>query len=1041
MLPWLRQLQSAGLVEPSPRMVVDVERLLRLRERWVPDELGVCLASLLAHDEVSWRQIEESFREWRVDQQRSRLPPERQQRPAKAPRSVEPGVVPPPRRRSDPRGWTRHVPTLASWWRWIHRLTLTLWGWLTRLRWFALIVVGITLALVLSLVGAQELFQLDRELAEEAAEVPAAAWRASQPSTEPPSRPLAPTHRQIEARFDELEPAHDGRSIGNTFYEEPMSIEPWWATIGMLLASLSLVVLAGRCWTSIELHSRRRAQTAKLAEQDRMRRLASAKQIATPYHIKPRPPLSPEVIEAAATLLARLTEDRPGRELDVEPTIERTIDAGGRLDPVLIPSRQHVHLLVLVDVETGDHPDLHRVEQLLAQWRRGGLAFVRYDFEHQPGQVRAHAHAPPHDLATLASMWETTPLLVVSRWIRPEDYAGRIGWLGQLAAWPNRAWLDLDPRPVQERSPRAVEVRTAVVRSGLPRFAFTEVGLEACARTLASRGEHAAPVDDPAGVDLDALDPKLELWAACACLVPDPTWQQLQALRLEIAELREVFGQGGDTHRLIEWVQRYAARHPPTGPEDDDVSPRVLGHGERLLLPLRCRHALKAALRRYDDRTFRRREDRVEYRARALLVEQLLAADVRGDDFEKLKRDLKVSAHRAVMDRREAHTLLVKFGHTAVARELQELVIEEKVLQREGLHLGGKWLPAVVEGLHGRFGSNGAYLRDLLHPRPWSWTRLGMSGVLVAVGVSYGAWWITRSRVLYLRDYGTQRVVIPARYRVMRVEAIAAECDQTSVLVDAAPMTLKCLPGGSFTMGTPATEEGNSDERPQHEATVMPFAIGIHEVTVAQWRTVMDDNPSDCRSGCDDDHPVQNVSWYDSVQFLNELSKRENLTPCYREQGGEWAWIRPCEGYRLPTETEWEYAARAMSTTAYGFGSDSSKLEDHAWYDKNSGHHVHAVGIKKANAWGLHDMHGNVYEWVWDRYGEYPSERTSEGYAGPDEGDDRVLRGGSFDLWRWGVRSGDRTIDSPMRRREDYGLRCARSLSAELLNDRAQRNP
>ena len=163
-----------------------------------------------------------------------------------------------------------------------------------------------------------------------------------------------------------------------------------------------------------------------------------------------------------------------------------------------------------------------------------------------------------------------------------------------------------------------------------------------------------------------------------------------------------------------------------------------------------------------------------------------------------------------------------------------------------------------------------------------------------------------------------------------------------------------------------AKREYFDDEQPQHPVKISrPFFLGIHEVTQGQYQAVMGNNPSLFKGS--DDLPVENVSWLDAVGFCNKLSEREKRTPFYRIDGTE-VTIVGGNGYRLPTEAEWEYACRAKSTTLYPFGDDAGKLGEHAWYDGNSEGKTHPVGQKLPNAWGLYDMLGNVWEWCADWY-------------------------------------------------------------------------
>ena len=131
-------------------------------------------------------------------------------------------------------------------------------------------------------------------------------------------------------------------------------------------------------------------------------------------------------------------------------------------------------------------------------------------------------------------------------------------------------------------------------------------------------------------------------------------------------------------------------------------------------------------------------------------------------------------------------------------------------------------------------------------------------------------------------------------------------------------------------------------------------------------------------------------------------------------------------GYRLPTEAEWEYACQAGSKGAYCFGDDRSELKKYAWYYENSGGTTHPVGAKKANAWGLYDMHGNVWEWCWDWYGKYPTS-PQKNPSGPPAGSYRVLRGGSWSIPAGYCRSAYRDWNDPSNRRYDLGFRVARS--------------
>jgi len=185
------------------------------------------------------------------------------------------------------------------------------------------------------------------------------------------------------------------------------------------------------------------------------------------------------------------------------------------------------------------------------------------------------------------------------------------------------------------------------------------------------------------------------------------------------------------------------------------------------------------------------------------------------------------------------------------------------------------------------------------------------------------------------------------------------------------------IPPGSFMMGSPTNESGRGFRETQHRVTLTKgFSMQTTEVTQGQWRAVMGSNPSQFRN-CGDECPVEMVSWDDVQKFISKLNRKE---------GGS--------RYRLPTEAEWEYAARAGSTTRFCFGDEDSRLVEYARYDVNLwGRSTHSVAQKKPNAWGLYDMHGNVWEWCQDWHGDYPSGSVTDP-TGPSSGSNRVLRGG-----------------------------------------------
>jgi len=258
-------------------------------------------------------------------------------------------------------------------------------------------------------------------------------------------------------------------------------------------------------------------------------------------------------------------------------------------------------------------------------------------------------------------------------------------------------------------------------------------------------------------------------------------------------------------------------------------------------------------------------------------------------------------------------------------------------------------------------------------------------------------------------------------------------------------MKLVLIPKGTFMMGSPKTEEGRVQDETQHQVTISKdYYLGVTEVTQGQYEKVMGTNPSNFQGnkieGSSSNHPVDRVSWEDAVEFCKKLSELPE------EKGAG-------RVYRLPTEAEWEYACRAGSKTAYSFGDNSRDLGNYAWFGNNSGSKeldsaailkdtpqrymdilvsarcaTHPVDEKKANAWGLYDMHGNVWEWCSDWYGGYPKGAVSDP-VGPIQGSRRVDRGGSWLLEAARCRLAIRFRRLPSVREYDLGFRVALSSS------------
>jgi formylglycine-generating enzyme required for sulfatase activity len=239
---------------------------------------------------------------------------------------------------------------------------------------------------------------------------------------------------------------------------------------------------------------------------------------------------------------------------------------------------------------------------------------------------------------------------------------------------------------------------------------------------------------------------------------------------------------------------------------------------------------------------------------------------------------------------------------------------------------------------------------------------------------------------------------------------LAAQVLFPDVPVNSIGIELRLIPAGTFSMGS---AHGDAGEQPVHQVTISsPYYLGVTEVTNAQWKAVMRSTPSRWQS---DSHPTEQVTWGEAVAFCEALS----ALPAERQAG---------RVYRLPTEAEWEYACRAGTTTAYSFGDDESLLGDFAWFGDNARSQTTAVGQKKPNAWGLYDMHGNVWEWCSDWYGDYGAAASIDP-QGPAQGTVRVLRGGGWDFTAGDCRAARRFGVVPSKTFSNLGFRLALSPS------------
>lgn len=709
------------------------------------------------------------------------------------------------------------------------------------------------------------------------------------------------------------------------------------------------------------------------------------------YRVPAPLPFTAAEREDLAALFGILHRSERGPDLDVPATVRTTLAEGNRPTPVFRPERRLRELLVLYDREQRDnYPDLGPFLRLLDDWERRALRLTRYYFHRQPDRLFSERGGPSIPLAGLHRRHPQAALLLFSR-RQQSELRDQQRWLPLARQWDLRAWIDPDPRAAKsERQARLCA--TALVQAGLSRFPFTVAGLKALARHLAEGGLGPGPPPWPPFASASLADGPLRLWAVAAALVPEASWDQLEVFRVELGAVAAAYGDRRAVHQLLSAVATKTGQ-----PAESD-------EGRTIALPPSLVAELQTWLLR------ERPQDAA--RVLAILEEQLGAAppcEEATDPYAFWNWSFKV----ALLDMWKARS-------AAPLERLLDSPFGEAARARLRKEQGGTVLPASERD---RLAKGLGRAETLARESLWrGHQRLTLEGLAVAVcaGLLFS---LTQGRLP-----GAAREVAevtPAHFRV-EVRRVEPKTAQRPALLEVRP--------GSFQMGSPTTEDGRDTDEQQHEVRITrPYLLAETEVTQAQYEALLKTNPAIGKG--EGTQPVENVTWFDAITYCNALSAQEHRTPCYARTGDTVTWNQDCTGYRLPTEAEWEYAARAGQPGRFSGGDEPGSV---AWYDENSQGRTHPVGTKAPNAWGFRDMSGNVWEWVWDwydpAYGK-PSGATSDptGPSNPTSaGPWRVPRGGSFRHSAQNVRVAYRGRYSPQLAVGNLGFRVARSLPSSL---------
>ncbi|MEM7585629.1 MAG: SUMF1/EgtB/PvdO family nonheme iron enzyme [Acidobacteriota bacterium] len=971
---FLRLVRERGLVRVGTGDYLRVETLLRSRPEWQPHALANALASLLGTGAESWQLLHAlAVQCLGLDDE-----PITDEAPS-APLTIE------------PRPFLRFRRLTALW---------------------ATLAVTALLAL-----GAWSLNH----------SVPAVSLTDTWPTPR-----LDPAELEAETsrwRLRTLEPARTvSENLRNTV--RPFSWGDWLA----FATGLFLMMCGLRWWFLPSVSHRHRQKQleellqqqveAREAERDRsyaareeeIRELVdSGQSLLVPFQVPRHPAVSLAAIDDAAVTLGRIQEESPGLgQLAEGATVRATSEAGGRVVPVFEQSSTQATLLVLVDDEENGHPYLKGFERVLDRWQQRGVRMVRFSFQEQPDPLWPYPRGAPLSFDELSRRYPEVPLVIFSRRLTHRGLlAGGAPWTRRLEVWPVKAWIDPDPTPESEpiRRPGFYRDVSGLRRLGFVRFGLDEADLPILARYLAEGG---VGIEPPQRRPLSRVTPEIEAalraWAVAAARVPQADWDLLEYLRRALhREIGRWLPERRHVALLIRWLNQRqgtpARRHQEfLEIEEGEVERlrREQVERDRVLPPPK----------------------RLLGRVAKLLLENLEATKPgREWRYLRLRWELKRAELALVSDPERALGQLAKLRGTSVdvgaEREARLVLAEGSLSAAQSQELARQWVPSEAR----QEARPGVALVKLMRSHAELW----LLGACVALGV------MAITLGIFTEEPAKKALLV--KERIVRGDVMP----KTSELVGELPRTRqrpKMIPisAGRFLMGSPVEEEDRFDDETQHEVTLtQDFYLAESEVTQAQYQAVVGSNPSqdtDCVGDC----PVETVSWFDAVSYANGLSASEGLEACYQISGSEIQWSKglACLGYRLPTEAEWEYAARAGTDFRFA-GTDQLKevcnygnVRDNLFGCSDGFSRLAPVMQFQPNRFGLFDMTGNVDEWVWDWFDAYEASSTNP--LGPLEGRDRVFRGGSFSGDPQSTRVAFRSRIEPSLRIPILGFRVARSL-------------